>query len=121
MDTAPNYAIELLKCQRYFFRKSNSNGGIIGYGFAQSATNARIAVTTPVPLRISPSVSISNDGVSSLMILSNGSAFVPSAITVQATKENVVSLNLTTSGLSVNQMLCVRDNTASYIDFSADL
>lgn len=62
MDTAPNYAEELLKCQRYFVRlKSGSSASkSIGTGYALSNTDLRLELNIPQEMRTSPSISYSD-------------------------------------------------------------
>ena len=60
-DAMPSYAEELLKCQRYFWciRTTGSRNSILWSGLCQNATDARFTIFTPVPMRITPTVTIS--------------------------------------------------------------
>ena len=60
MDTAPNYATELLKCQRYFQLVGKTAtigvGKQVSVSMAHSTTDIWFPVSLPVPLRVSPSI-----------------------------------------------------------------
>ena len=61
MDTAPNYATELLKCQRYFQRigkavSGSALGKVITSGVAFNTNNIWMPIYLPVPMRITPTL-----------------------------------------------------------------
>ena len=121
-DAPPNYAEELLKCQRYFIRL---NAPYTGNGFAvgravTDGTNCRVFFPLPVTLRTSPTVSVS--GLANLQLFGNGSTITPTAVSYSGRSENGVSLQFTASSLTGNTlyMLC-RGSSDAYIDLSADL
>lgn len=120
-DAPPNYAEELLKCQRYFLRVLR-NGGYsvdVGFGVADSATTARITIPTPVPMAKVPTVSMSG----AVRIQGGGSGHEITNISNYQSITNVgVQIHPTTSGLTNgdNVILSLGSNGA-YIDLSADL
>lgn len=121
MDTVPNYAEELLKCQRYFQRRTIAHGIPLGFGFSVSATSARLGMALPVPMRTLPSItsSISAGGID---IVYNGSNYPSTAVAIQNADDNIVSITITTSGLAGNNYpVSFRSNSAGTIDLSADL
>lgn len=120
MDTVPNYTTELLKCQRYFFRKTVSGGVPIGFGFSTEATTARLAIILPVSMRAIPTVAV--DTVGNINIVQNGAVHAASAASVVWMQENICALNLTTTGLQGNNYpLSARDGGVAQIELSADL
>ena len=120
-DAPPNYAEELLKCQRYFLRVLR-NGGYsvdVAFGVADSTTTARITIPTPVPMAKAPTVSMSG----TVRIQSGGSGHEITNISNYQSITNVgVQIHPTTSGLTNgdNVILSLGSNGA-YIDLSADL
>ena len=122
IDTAPNYAEELLKCQRYFYRFHVNNGIPLGFGFSTSTTQARLGIVTPVPLRGRPSVSASGNDI--LSVVCDGSAKTSTGFAQGYHAGNIVYVIVNVaSGLPgenyVTTFRVVTNN--SYIDLSADL
>lgn len=119
-DALPNYAEELLKCQRYFLRVLR-NGGYsvdVGFGVADSTTTARITIPTPVPMAKNPTVSMSG----TVRIQDGGSGHEITNISNYQSITNVgVQIHPTTTGLTNgdNVILSLGSNGA-YIDLSAD-
>jgi len=122
-DTAPNYATELLKCQRYFQRikRGSTFTNSIGFGFASSETQARIFIPLPVEMRATPTATISS--LSHYRVVGNGGVQTPSAISVTSKETNGVNVNCTGTSLITNQIYNLNDSgdETSYIDLSADL
>ena len=74
-DTAPNYATELLKCQRYF------ENDIIFFKYINGQTIIDNSVAFKVPKRTTPTITVySNDDTSGNCSVWNGSAFVDKVI-----------------------------------------
>lgn len=123
MDTVPNYAEELLKCQRYFFRKTISSGVPIGFGFSVNSTQARLAFTTPTIMRSTPSISPSTNDGTGIGIVYNGNSLSSTAISIHGMLENIVDILVSVaSGLpGDNYPISARSNSNMYIDFSSDL
>lgn len=128
MDTVPNTASELLKCQRYFVRlKAESSKNYVRFGIGVVAdTNNRIhtMINTPVVMRALPKVSssalaISVDGnlpVISVVNLSNEDA--------DALSTNIVCVNFrasSTVAVGTWYQILANNSLSAYIDFSADL
>lgn len=64
MDTEPNYATELLKCQRYFvnLNMGNLNNVSIGYGCANGNTSIIYCnAYVPIIMRTSPTISLNGE------------------------------------------------------------
>ena len=130
MDTAPNYATELLKCQRYFYAfnsKPNLTGhsyAIIGTGYATSANNIRVPFYLPVEMRIVPTVSVS--ALSDVVIMSEvADAGTPSAIAIDSAscdRNNIGLFNITSDGNFVKgHSASVYTKNGCRINLSADL
>lgn len=122
MDTAPNYASELLKCQRYFERIGGTAQQMFGSGIYESTTQFTIYAKIQ-PKRVAPTATLSGTvycwdsthiGVSGLQATS-----MPVA---QVGKDGNGRLSFTVSGGVTGQvgMAQFRDTT-SHIDFSADM
>lgn len=122
LDTAPNYATELLKCQRYFVRYLSGQGTIfpIAFGQVASATSFRCMITVPVEMRTTPTISVT--GLENMRVYANGSNNTPSALTIHSVMGNQIRLLATTSSLTQNHLgsLCTSTQT-DCIDLSADL
>lgn len=111
-DTAPNYATELLKCQRYYI--TSGTGGTAAYGFTASTTKGYIYIPTAVKMRATPTVeSLSGH------IYFNGSDLTISSYHVVGAKVNSVQLEINVaSGLQATETLVASNLTFA---LSADL
>ena len=124
MDTAPNYASELLKCQRYFYRmKSNSSSGAlgIGYGWTIGTTACRACVMLPTKMRIAPTFTL-ND-LNKFRWITNGSAYIPVTCDV-ILSDDMQHITIRETGLSDltdNTHCILRGDIGGIINFSADL
>lgn len=124
MDTAPNYATELLKCQRYFYRFKSYTTGISGFtGFSAYDGGIRFMIPLPVAMRIYPTITTSNVsdwGASQ----TNLTGAIP-ATTVKLDGrlgDNNMSVTFENSSYAVSKaylMYAIASN--AYMDFSADL
>lgn len=124
-DLPPDYTTELLKCMRYFVRVNGGNYVPLGVGANFSATQARIAIPLPVPMRAYPnSITISGPF---FYIVSEGSAHSVISVerhgNVSTPNSNMLVKCNVGSGLTSNKlsMLINQSDTPAYIDFSADL
>lgn len=123
-DTAPNYATELLKCQRYFYRFKSYTTGISGFtGFSPYDGGIRFMIPLPVAMRIYPTITTSNVsdwGASQ----TNLTGAIP-ATTVKLDGrlgDNNMSVTFENSSYAVSKaylMYAIASN--AYMDFSADL
>lgn len=119
-DTQPDYTTELLRCQRYFVRKSaNAAYRVFGLVSTDSSTAAGWALPLAVPLRTNPSISYGG----SFYIRANGQNYT---VTAMATGANQVSaqvqITLTSSGLTVGVLaMFANDSASAYIDINAEL
>lgn len=117
-DTLPpyvpkGYAEEYAECQRYFV----SPVGRFTPVALTSTTNARMKITTPVPMRISPTAKLVN---ADNIILNNGSSQVLSVtgVSVESMEGTHVYLNLT---CSTGPQYASGSTFATNISLSADL
>lgn len=98
------YATELLECQRYFYPvPSQYNMSYPAY--AGSAQEARVTIQTPVPMRVTPSVSV----VDATQIGVGASTAMKSAtgLTVLSRDGNGVALSVATTGLTGFGQPCI--------------
>ena len=123
LDTAPNYATELLKCQRYFVRlKQNSGKSLIGIGMAGSANNLATTIMLPIEMRTIPAVSVSD---ATDFYYGTNSAYTtmteqPTSVTRNGGTAQQVGINYNKTGaFTVGQMYGMAGK--GYIDFTADL
>lgn len=124
MDTAPNYAEELLKCQRYFYRyKANDSSGYMGMGGIQSTNNLRFILNLPTTMRQSPTITYSGSFNIADFGASNISTNITN-ITKQAFHGNSIVMIVQSSDTLVAAtpaILKANSDANAYIDFSADL
>lgn len=122
MDTAPNYASELLKCQKYFVRlRSGFNESSIT-GFAVANSIARFGISLPTMMRKSPSVTVSDLSHWGASATNAQGALVATAISKQGGLGNIITLEITNSNITQSTTYILYSlNADSYIDFSADL
>ena len=127
MDTAPNYAKELLKCQRYFYRMAQmGNNNYWKCVMANYSNLLDVDVELPTPMRALPTLSgsltaskytttIYSDG-----LLLDTPFSVPSTRGIGNARNNVTIRfsNLTTTTGAVYTIFLGKND---YIDFSADL
>lgn len=119
----PDYATELIKCQRYYIRfdtSGNDTNIILGNGIASSATTSHVVMPIPCKMRIVPSCTFSAGSVTMSDFTSVNPAI--SAVQVRNMAESQLFLTITVaSGLSANMPVMIRIVVSGYIDFSADL
>lgn len=122
MDTAPNYATELMKCQRYFIRYlvPGARQKPIGFGYASATTDIRCSMSLPSGMRTKPSITVSN--MSTLRLVGNDQNLTPTAIVSSTIENNNFEMNVSVTGATVNAVYLLCDSADNeYIDFSADL
>lgn len=126
MDTAPNYAEELLKCQRYFYRKKNtsSNTPNIGSGIFLSSSTFLSHMSIPM-MRTTPTVSLSGtayiwDGSHQGSNAFTSTGFNSGYNTIGNYGDAQIAFVVSGATVGNAGLVQFRDDT-SYIDFSADL
>jgi len=125
-DTAPNYATELLKCQRYFFRLKNRNvpyRGIVGCALASSTNSIQLPITLPTEMRsATPSITVNN--ISGLKLNDGTNEVTATSVSPNSTFSNIRTLNILSAGNltagKIYNAIFEADIDVS-IDFSADL
>lgn len=124
MDTAPNYAEELLRCQRYFYRyKANDSSGYMGMGGIQSTNNLRFILNLPTTMRQSPTITYSGSFNIADFGASNISTNITN-ITKQAFHGNSIVIIVQSSDTLVTAtpaILKANSDANAYIDFTAEL
>ena len=123
LDTAPNYAEELLKCQRYFQRiyTNNSYGFLSSLGFVITTSQARFPVLLSAPLRTAPTIT---SGGSLRIAKTSTITSTITNISVTTFSGNMVWVALDTSDtLTVGDecMISANNDATAHIDLSADL
>lgn len=118
----PNFADQLVRCQRYFyqFNPAGKQYQPIGFGFTWSATDATIVIPIPTTMRAIPIVAM--DGT--WYLDHEGGVKQVDSITVSDNSvENFIVLAVKTSGLSIGRF-CELKNTTNgdaRLYFSANL
>ena len=127
MDTVPNYATELLKCQRYFVRLKNESSSYlsligIGYGRISGVTSIMLPISLPTIMRGSSAITFSENGV----------GYSSTASSVNEL-DNAISINGYNASGCIRSVFIKGDNITAeksymvflkpnaYIDLSADL
>lgn len=126
MDTAPNYAEELLKCQRFFYAFRSTDSSNFDIGIATCAVNNTLVYPTfnlPTQMRVAPSVTVSSNSMILLSLEAGVGAKETTAIDFNSANitNDRISLQLTSSGLTVRTWYRIVMKTNQYIYFSADL
>ena len=121
MDTAPNYAEELLKCQRYFIRyRSTSNCAI---GFSNSSTTAMLVFFLPCPMA-SSSPTLSYSGTPKVEVsgqTGSGGIDVTNVVFNTCIQNAVRVFAYVDSGLTPGNGCSLHLRDGAYIDLSAEL
>ena len=122
MDVAPNYAEELLKCQRYYYRIGDNGYNMIGYGPTHDGFLSFMTFS-PVPMRDTPTISLDNAN-GNLYFQGGGNVYLASAITYCkiSANANVIYMDVTPTQATTGQdfMAAWLDPNAG-LEFSADL
>lgn len=115
------YAIELLECQRYFWRCMNTYHAE-GIGYAYSNTQFRGYIVTPQTLRSENLTMAAATGDTTSygikVCLNSGKSVAPTAATIRSTPNRIM---ITLTGSFTSGELGVLRIESSYLDFSADL
>ena len=114
LDSRPEYALELAKCQRYFQRISGSNNDYLGLAYFLSTTDAYICLAIPSLMRTTPTLTYNGN-----FKIVGGHAI--SAISLLNLTGNLASLKCVSSGLSPSSLARIHFSTNGYIDFDAEL
>lgn len=121
-DNAPNYATELLKCQRYFYRlkQKEASTAIICFGYCITATDIRYNIPLPVALRSTPTITASD--LSKVFAISESVTAHPSALVYVNLIGSSAVISASVTGFTTNTMAYLAINSVNdYIDLSADL
>ena len=126
MDATPNYATELLKCQRYFYRlESIGNNDWIALGKAWATGSVNVILNMPI-MRTAPSTVVSNID---LIFISKGTSTmdphridrVNFAYFKKFGHSGVLTLTLADTTATLGETYILKSESAVNIDFSADL
>lgn len=114
--------MEILRCYRYqYVPIEGDNRYPLGYGFAFSASSARMVFPCGVNMRLAPSVTFLNGtSLSGIDIFNNGTSHTPTAISGTRNLPGGVGVIFTTSGLVTNDV-CTLRSTSGKLLFDANL
>ena len=127
IDPPPNPALELLKCQRYFYRLKSRTSSFLFLGtvFAQSAATCYLTYPLPVEMRIAPTVA--NSDTSTFAItqrdsLSEGDRKELSSLEVVVPNNKNARIRFVgASSYTLDSVYNAWMLNGAYIDFSAEL
>lgn len=119
MDTAPNYATELIKCQRFYQRIGDNNENfLLGTGYANGTTRVDLAVSLPTNMRgVTPTISLTG----SLKLITASTSVESTTIALVGLSRNIIGLNITGSGQTSGSAVRVSWGANSYIEISEEL
>lgn len=123
MDTAPDMATELLKCQRYFIRLSGTANSSMVAGYSLTENGARFPLALPTNMRTLPVLNYSTltDWGASKNTAAN--AITPTSMSISGRLNNIIILEMVKTGsftAESHYQLCQLASGA-YLDFSAEL
>ena len=119
MDIAPDMAIELAKCQRYF-QTINADGGatIVAFGPARGTTSVQFVIDMPSEFRIRPTIDYQNIMVSKS---ADATALTFSDLELTHITQNHILVTANVTGSTAGTMYHLIINTLGYINFDAEL
>lgn len=124
MDTEPNYATELLKCQRYYVRLNSNNGSLVtGMCINSNSHSNRFALSLPTVMRTTPTLSYSNLSDFKVTRSDGASGVVPTAINKLGSQfGTIMAVEFIATGASAGEPVVLYTvNNTGYLNFSADL
>ena len=116
--TPPDPATELAKCQRYYMRKTIVASGVYGIALAQTDSVAKIVTHLPVSMRALPSIDIS---VEQFELYDGVNSFPISTVVVNTFAENLLTLSVAATGLTIGKSYFMRAKSDATIAYSAEL
>lgn len=122
-DPPPNYALELLKCQRYFVRMKNTESSAVSIGFGSKSSHNKVAITVPlaVPMRIKPTVKCSDPSLLRV-VGSTGEQYDVTSFYGEVLSANQLRISFTGNFSDMPYGLCVLCiNSNGCIDIDANL
>lgn len=125
-DLAPNYLMELLKCQQYYFRIGGKATCANGVGVASSATRINLFIPTPVSLRRTGNASIAyGGGIYAAISIAEADKLQITGFILNSVAQNGIWVTAETSGATKGAAYYLRLEGAAaseaYIDVSKDL
>jgi len=117
-----SYGEELALCQRYYRRYIRTGSDVnysvyMGIAQAMSSTSAVIVIPLSHPMRDDPSFSYNEVGA---LTVNNGSGHIATGLSGDSSKQTL-GVNITASGLTLNQAARVYLNPDDWIAFDAEL
>lgn len=129
-DMVPNFAEELVKCQRYFFAIRKTGTGAVAIGVAATATSINFVIPTPNSLRTVGNASVESSVSSgnlkaTINISDSGKNLSITGIAFQTMSENSIWISAAVSGATLGSPYYLRFEgsqvTPAYIAISKDL
>lgn len=125
-DSAPNYAVELVKCQRYYLRIGGNATFANAIGVASSDTAVNFIIPIPVSLRKSGTADITYGGnLFAALSSSSSDKFSITAVTLNGVQQNCFWVTAATSGVTRGSAYYLRfegsSSAESFLAISKDL
>lgn len=119
MDIAPDMAIELAKCQRYF-QTVNSDGGptIVAFGVGRDTTTVQFVLDMPSEFRTRPTIDYQNIMVSKS---ADATSVTLSSLELAHITQNHALFTANVTGSTAGTIYHLIINTLGYINFDAEL
>jgi len=110
------YAVELERCQRYFYSLAPiSTSSWLGIGYTSAATTGVYMVNLPVTMRTTPSLVVGNPASFSNFLLTTGALVAASAISISSSNTQTALLNATIASTTANLASALVTNATNAI------
>ena len=110
--------LQLAECQRYQVVYSMVQSGLYFMGLARSTTLCTIMITTPVPLRVNPSVEAD---CSALELFDGVNEYAISSISFYTMSQNQVALSVESAGLTQGGVYLIRAKNATQMLLNSNI
>lgn len=119
IDSPPNSALELAKCQRYLLNYDIVAGGVYLIGVAQTAQVVKASIALPTSMRTTPTLIFDPE---KWELFDGTTAHPITAIAIHTDSGRTqLTFNITASGLTVGKSYFLRAKTATSVAYSAEL
>ena len=124
LNELPDYAEQLAKCQRYYFRMPTDSTYIkpVGYGVSTNATTLRIAIPLPQVMFKTPTVTSSSGLVMNGYHGTSSKSFTNPSFANTYLHGSICSTQITDSGLTANEPYTITiHGSNAFLEFTADI
>ena len=122
LDSRPEYALELAKCQRYFQRiQSTVSGQAVNLTIGSAVTSSQVILPLPItPMRATPTLTHSSVTIKSPQ---TGGSITPTAIGINTAGTNCIMLycNSSVGNITAGSPWYLQIAPSGHIDFNAEI